>query len=526
MGHGIRSVVEVRTLPGARGAGRARVARLAAHLLLPAAFCLSAASLLSAPRWARADEPAPVPAPAAAPAAPPKSAWHDEALVKRRFVEAMDAVEAASGVTYTTKPTVRISTRKDVVAILEEELKGIASAVGGQDAIQGAVDALSRGLLAKYALDGHVVHVVPENVEWVVRTIGSDTLAGEDALRVILVHECTHALDFPRFGWPALRPKWSTPDEQKAFGAVVEGHAQWVAEKVAADWGLTKAFDAFTASITFVPSGQNAAVEAISKGMAAEAGFAYLQGLAFLKAVFAAKGLEGVLAVLREPPRDTRSIEHPELHLTPGAADASVDLAVILEAFRPLLPEPRWRLQTSRILQAALRSQVEGLPPQEVTHAFDGYRDGQALVGNDPTGGAQVIVLALLYDAADQAQRWTRADAALSRNKDEKLKTGHVRITATDYAEGAGPGGRLPGTVATKTVRVGSEEISAVVHFVSVGRVSFEIALTGGTRVTREQVDAFLAAAERYVVDPAHPLPKVEPAAPLSEGGKGAPEGK
>jgi|GEM_PF-5363932 len=520
MGHGIRSVVGGLTLPGARGAGRTRVARLPALLLLAAVVRLSAAP------GARADEPAPAPAAPAARAALAKSAWHDDALVKRRFTEAMDAVEAASGVTYTTRPVVRISTRKDVVAILEEELKDIASAVGGEDAIQGAVEALSLGLLAKYALDGHVVHVVPENVEWVVKAIGSDTLAGEDALRVILVHECTHALDFPRFGWPALRPKWSTPDEQKAFGAVVEGHAQWVAEKVAADWGLSKAFDAFTASITFVPSGQNAAAESISKAVAAEAGFAYLQGHAFLKAVFAAKGLEGVLAVLREPPRDTRSIEHPELHLTPGAADVSVDLATILEAFRPLLPEARWKLQTSRILQAALRSQVEGLPPQEVAHVFDGYRDGQALVGNDPTGGAQVIVLALLYDAPDQAQRWTRADVALSRNKDEKLKTGHVRITATDYALGAGPGGRLPGTVATKTVRVGDEEITAVVHFVSVGRVAFEIALTGSTGIARERVDAFLAAAERYVIDPAHPLPKVEPAVARTGGGEEAPKGK
>jgi len=516
MRRGSRSVDCGQTLRGARGAGRtpgalrasASVSRASALLLL------AAAALLGAPRWSRADEPAP-----AAPVAPAKSAWQDEALVKRRFTEAMDAVEAASGVTYPTRPTVRISTRKAVVAILEEELRGIASAVGGEDAIQGAVETVSRGLLAKYDLDAHVVHVIPENVAWVVKTIGSDELGGEDALRVILVHECTHALDFPRFGWTAMRPKWSTPDEQKAFGAVVEGHAQWVAEKVAADWGLSKAFDAFTASITFVPSGQNAAVEAIAKGMAAEAGFAYLQGHAFLKAVFAAKGLEGVLAVLRDPPRDTRSIERPALFLTPEASDVSVDLAPILAAFRPLLPEPGWKLQTSRILQAALRSQVEGLPAQEVAHVFDGYRDGQALVGNDPTGGAQVIVLALLYDAEDQAQRWTRADVALSRNKDEKLKTGSVRITASDYAPGAGPGGRLPGTVATKTVRVGSEEITAVVHFTSVGRVAFEIALTGKTRIARAQVDAFLAAVERYVVDPAHPLPKIEVPEP-SSGGK------
>lgn len=505
------------TIPGAAGVGAVRRGRrrpaqgLRVHLA-------SVLLLLAAAPRVRADGPAPAPAAPVA-AAPVKSPWADVAVVERRFAEALDAVEAASGVTYATRPTVRISSRKDVVAILEKEFESIASAVGGKDSISQTVAATSRGLLAKYALDGHVVHVIPENVAWVVETLGSKTLGEEDALRVILVHECTHALDFPRFGWPALRPKWSTPDEQKAFGAVVEGHAQWVAGKVAAQWGLSAAFDAFTASITFVPPNLDAASGAVAKAVAAEAGFAYIQGHAFVKAVSDAKGLEGVLAVLREPPRDTRSIEHPERWLEPTAGDVSVDLVPLLDSFRPLVSDPRWKLQTSRVLQAALRSQVEGLPPAEAAHAFDGYRDGQALVASDPVGDAQIIVLALLYDAEDQAQRWVRTDAALSRIKDERLKTGNVRITAVGYTPGAGEGGRRAGTVATKTAQVGPTSIQVVIHFVSIGRVALEVTLTGKTGVTREQVDRFVEAAARYVEDPAHPLPTAPTEMP-TPGGK------
>lgn len=498
----------VRGMGGAAGAPAGR-ARRACVVAARGALLAWAFLLVAAPR-ANADEPAPAPAPPAAPAKPATSPWADPELVQRRFAEALDAVEAASGVTYTTRPTVRISTRKEVVAILEKEFEPIASAVGGKEGIPESVATVSRGLLAKYALDGHVVHVIPENVAWVVETIGAKELAGEDALRVILVHECTHALDFPRFGWPELRPKWTTPDEQKAFGAVVEGHAQWVAEQVAETWGLRKAYEAFTASITWIPSGQNAAVEAVSKAMAAEMGFAYVQGHAFVKAVFEARGLDGVLAILREPPRDTRSIENPALYLTPGAADGSVDLATLVGGFKPLVPEAGWKVQTSRVLQSAVRSQVEGLPASEVAHVFDGYRDAQALVASDPSGSSQVIVFAILYDAPDQAQRFVRADAALSRIKDERLKTGNVRITSAVYAPGAGAGGRLPGTVVEKIVAVGPQTVPATIHFTSVGRVALEISITGKSGLTRAQVDAFLDAVERYVVDPAHPLPTVE----------------
>src|SRR5207244_554689 len=112
----------------------------------------------------------------------------------------------------------------------------------------------------------------------------------------------THALDFGRFPLVETMRTRTGLDAGRAVDAVVEGHAQFVAERVAARWKISAAFERFTKSITALPKIEDDDQRRLSEALVTEIAFGYVQGHSFIRAVHAARGLEGVDAVLREPP--------------------------------------------------------------------------------------------------------------------------------------------------------------------------------------------------------------------------------
>jgi hypothetical protein len=417
------------------------------------------------------------------------SPWKDRAVVERRFAEALDAVEKETGLAYAVRPAVRVSDRATVAKVVRTELRDLAAFRDSPRDLDAAVEFASRVLVAKYEPGAHVVHVVPETADTVAKALRSPALAAEGTLRVVLVHEAVHALDFPRYGLEAARRRVANEDEGQAFGAVVEGHAQAVAKRVAAKWGLVKSFDEYTRSISAMPPGVPPEVEAIVRALAATLAFGYVQGQAFVEAVEAARP-GGVEAVLRDPPRSTRLVERPEEWLDPTKVPTGPDLAAAADAFRSLVPAPEWTARSARILKAALETTASAVPEARRKEYLKGLEDARALAAS-ASGGRQVLVYVIAFATEADARRHVDIERVTSTAKDRGTAP---KVVEAKYSDGAGAGNLLPGFVATKTVESGKETAELVAQTFAAGRFAAQVVVVGAPELTRERQDEAIAA--------------------------------
>lgn len=365
----------------------------------------------------------------------PSSPWEDEALVAEALEKACAAVEAECGETYVTRPTLKTSTREEIEAVVRREAGPALEKMPKEQAEQVSkmISLVAGLLLAKYEPDSRLVHVVPENVARLAKQLDSPGLLDADVLRIVLVHEAVHALDFQRHP-DLLQMLELVPTDQvrQALNAVAEGHAQFVAERVALAWGLEPAFQTFTGTITKEVPIASEVMRVLARTIAAEAEFAYLRGHDFFRAVHARKGQEGVRAVLEAPPRKTRVIERPELWLDPPAEE-EVDLEAALAPVRAALAEGGWPPQGVRVLDAQLKVQIEMLPEAEREEAVRGYEDGFVAVGSQGGGSALASIALLRFADEERAEAWMAVERRINEIKDERMKEGPIRVKESAY---------------------------------------------------------------------------------------------
>jgi hypothetical protein len=404
---------------------------------------------------------------------------------------------------------VRIGTKADVKKVLLVELEPVKEAMGLAENLEATLDVLVGALDAKYDLTAHEVLVIPGNVEELTRLFARPAMASEDALRAVLAHECVHAFDFPRHGWLAKRNARTSPDAQKAFGAVVEGHAQLVAKRICAAQGITPAFDEFTRMITAIPAGLSPMQTAIARAVVAEAEFGYVQGAAFLEAVLAARGEAGLLAVLAEPPTDPRHVEHPAEFLAPTAVVAGLPLPPFFAAFDAATPGAEWKRTSQSILEGSLRAQLADLPEVQRRAALAGFLEGRVSAGNRAGGESVAVLLVARFRSPEDALAFVAADVAVMRQRDEKMKTGAVRIESSTYEEGLGSKGAVAGTRARKVVAALGKQVVLFTSIFAVGAYAFEMTFSNVGEVPRASLYVLVDGLARHVTDPAHPAPSL-----------------
>ncbi len=109
---------------------------------------------------------------------------------------------------------------------------------------------------------------------------------------MLLIHEVVHAFDMQLY--PELARRIDAPlsaNESRAAAFVLEGHAQWVAQRVAARLGLQDAFDELDELLT-------------ASDQYPDMQYAYENGPPWIQARFEAGGLAAVQAALARPPDD------------------------------------------------------------------------------------------------------------------------------------------------------------------------------------------------------------------------------
>jgi protocatechuate 3,4-dioxygenase beta subunit len=448
-----------------------------------------------APRALAADAAPPPAAPA-----PAASAWDDPEVIARRLAEACDAVEKVCEAKFRRRPTCVVSSRAAVRVLLEAELAPVHRRIGTVADLEASLGLLDGALLAKYEAGAHRIHLVDGQAAHLARGLGRPP-PGEDDLRVVLAHEVTHALDFERFGLAAYEDTISTMDALSAYGAVVEGHAQWVAERVAADWGIPEAFARFTSSITEIPDLGDARARQVAETLVAELAFGYVQGHAFMNAVFAARGREGVEAALRTPPTSGRWIEHPDEWLAGARTSGEPDLDAALERVRPLVGDAAWRTQADRVTEVVLRAQESQVAPAERPDFLKGYRDGRMLVAAVAEEDRQVVTLLLWWASEEDALRYARQERSTVA---DVTHVGPFKVTGS-IVDRAGREGRFPGYRIDRKMEGLGQVVPVQGELAVLGRLVAEVIVVNSPEVDAAARADLLERLEAFLRDPRSP---------------------
>ena len=156
--------------------------------------------------------------------------------------------------------------------------------------------------------------------------------APEAMEEAVLVHELSHALADQHFDMRRFLEKGPRSDEsESARMAVVEGQAMWIMIEAMLNRGgqsLTKNSAILQTMLPMMgkmTASQYPVFEKSPLYLKESLLFPYSAGLLFQQAVIDKLGRDGIAAVLRDPPKNTQQVLHPEKYLAHEAV-ASVDL--------------------------------------------------------------------------------------------------------------------------------------------------------------------------------------------------------
>ena len=445
---------------------------------------LVTAALLAA--WALTASPTP------ASAGDEPMPWKDEAELASWLDAACTAVEADTGETFAARPTLRVSDRGTIREILLAELKDFDERAVTPQAAEESANMLSGALMAKYAPDANVVHVQPDAIRLVGRMQPSKGHLEADHVRVLLLHEATHALDFTTHQLHARMKACTSASELQAVGAISEGHAQFVAWRVSKTLDREAAFNRVTYGITGEPEDATPVMRMAMAAVLAAFRFPYEQGLAFFKAVFAAQGLDGVRAALAEPPSDPAWVEEPERWLDPSKRATSIDAAAIIGSAAGLFSGEHWKPTQAAVLRAQIASQAGRLPEERRAGFLTGFDSGAALVAQQDGVAGQAILLALGFATLEDAERYEADGRALLDGSKDLIEAMGLTFEERERVEGIGPEGAWPGVYAERAIGQGAFQQLIRVMSMRRGRVVLELVSMNVAAVDRAVLDRAL----------------------------------
>jgi hypothetical protein len=406
-----------------------------------------------------------------------------EERVRAAFVDARAGVESVLGATFDPKLELKIVDVKHVAKVIAaenlpmvrlrqpDEEKAVAEA-------QRLSDAIAEMLFAKYAWSSREFLVITKSWNKQAKLLERPELGADDTLRAVMVHELVHALDDAEFDLGAILARTTSIDATTAFNAVVEGHAQHAARRVCAERGWSDGFEAFTAAIGAIPESSAKSGEAVMtllRVQSANMTFAYHDGEDFITAIEIAGGKDAVARAFREPPRDGETILHPEWFLDPKTRPAVLyDLEPALDHFAQRFAVDTWTTQRLTLQSAQIAAALALLPEERTRPIIDSIRAARMLAAN-PTAAPNSKLVALVvieFDTDASARTYVDAAAELGKIKDEKMKTGTVRITSSTSSAIERPD--VYGAVQEKKMKVGFQTVEVVTVDVGRGKVVVE----------------------------------------------------
>jgi hypothetical protein len=168
----------------------------------------------------------------------------------------------------------------------------------------------SVGLLGYYSSQSKSLFFLPGNLKPVLRSLGVDERLSHNLIELILAHELTHSVQDAVCHITERAMKLQGEDESAAWTMIVEGHASWVADRVAEELHTSEAAQRLAegfAKSNVSPTWRN------SKAHEAANVRGYTAGKKFVAEVYARGGIKAVQALFEKPPKSASLIENPEL---------------------------------------------------------------------------------------------------------------------------------------------------------------------------------------------------------------------
>ncbi len=373
-------------------------------------------------------------------------------VLDRWVAEMLPIVEEAAGRSYDHRPPARMGTRLELERILEAEAKLILKRIY-RDAPDFVVDRMAAesrgsapGVVGKYGIETKAMYLSPDAVAGIVAAYELGPEQVEPAAKLVLAHELVHALQdqqgdlLPSFGGQRDN------EALEAFNAVLEGHANFVEERVSQKMGWELVRHKMDAAQGWSDEG----------GLESPSGFPtwfrYGMGKAFVKHHHLQGGDDAAWNVVLNPPATTTMIFRPDTYAPRLQEDTDYDDE--LEGIEEFLTEGAWTRVNSVIGERDLRA--EGL-------SFDQDRLDE-------------ILSHMTYGYGTSAVRTDRsAEIRILHFDDAKWPAEYVDLVV-DHAESIaeqGTGGFGAGITAKPWERL--EGVQAMQHIVTMGSASSEV---------------------------------------------------
>jgi len=209
----------------------------------------------------------------------------------------------------------RLVTRAQYVDATASEMKKRLAkdypAMAVDQMLKPMLESQAVGLLGCYSSASKSLYLLPGNLKPLLRALGVEERHARALIEVILAHELTHAVQDSRHRISERSAKIVDDDENAAWTMLVEGHASWVAERVAEDLQLSEAAQRLAERM--VSSNVSPSLRRSSQDESANYR-GYTSGKRFVEQVFAKGGIKAVQALFDKPPTSTAMIENPELY--------------------------------------------------------------------------------------------------------------------------------------------------------------------------------------------------------------------
>jgi hypothetical protein len=415
-----------------------------------------------------------------------------EGLARRVEAIRLD-VEAALGEPIGVEVGVVPAARADIERLYFEELviqrceiKGGPRGKALREEVSGLASLLANATFAKVGLADGVIRIVPDNFRDRARSHpGEDegAVLGQDLLDVVLAHEMVHVFQHRRIHLDRFVAPCATSDELACRGAVMEGHADFVARKYAAKRSLSAAFDLYRRLQDTPPSVRDAVERKVAEMASAFFQFQYVEGERFVTAVSGELGAEAALhRIFDTPPRSLREVSKPEEYLRPSASRP--DLAAISERMREIAAGRGWKATVTGFPALALKQLFAPLGPKAVTELSAAFLDGKVLARTVSKGRKESTiesVVVMATDSEESAKKLFDAHVELIKKKDEIVRSGEMpSIELLSSEMQILPWGRTPGAWFRKTLFAQNADVAVSGLFVADGRLlwDYEVVLS------------------------------------------------
>lgn len=317
--------------------------------------------------------------------------------------ELMPLVEAAAGARFTETPEVVLADQTQLAEVLYEEQRHLLTRLTdltddeAAEAARASADNLAAVFAGKYGfLDKRLylsIDVITERLE----AQGAPASLAGPMVTVVLAHELAHALQDQHAELEQVVSHAGTADGVMAANCLVEGHAVWVHEQVAASLGLHQASDMMAHAL-----GYHADARTPRDPDAFYTAYVYGLGRDFVDWHTRDGGTERIWGLFAEPPAHTAVIAHPRAWAE-GRRPAPRGLARAMRRAARRLGHPDWTQSTQPLGDYDVREQLlmGGAGPQ-LADRVDSAWHAQSIGGP----GLGVQVQTLRFDAPAMAQAY------------------------------------------------------------------------------------------------------------------------